>query len=127
MSKHPIQPLIRDEQGVVRFKANAIVEYLLQNGGIDMNRLATLPFPPEDREHFAQLIGYSWSGASDLSYMSNDVIEASRMAYDEGLTPEGALERVQKDKLDNLRQALRGPMAELFDIHPEDMGGQEEL
>lgn len=64
---HPVQPsgLV---DGVLRFKKNAIVEHLLENGGIDMNDLARLSFTDEDRRQFAQLIGYSLSGYYDLSY-----------------------------------------------------------
>lgn len=62
-AKHPIQPLYKSESGVVRFKPNAIVQYLLDNGGISMNDIACLDFSREDREQFAQLIGYSHSGA----------------------------------------------------------------
>ena len=69
---NPIQPLYTDEKGTTRFKANAIVRYLLDFGGIDMNKLAVLPFSDEDRQQFAQLIGYSISGYADLSYVSDD-------------------------------------------------------
>ena len=69
--KHPVQPLCEDKHGVLRFKANAIVRYLLDNGGIGMNALAVEDFTREDREQFAQLIGYSHTGAGTLSYMSD--------------------------------------------------------
>lgn len=80
MSKpeHPMQPVVLDEYGVARFKRNAIVRYLIDlcstKGICDMNQLAILPFSREDHEQFAQLIGYSVSGAGDLSYMSAEVI-----------------------------------------------------
>lgn len=64
------QPLVLDEGGVVRFKENPIVRYLLDNGGIDMNQLALLGFTNEDQAQFAQLIGYSVSGWGDLSYVT---------------------------------------------------------
>ncbi len=47
--RHPIQPLVEDGYGIIRFKENKIVRYLLDNGGIDMNKLAVLNFPQEDR------------------------------------------------------------------------------
>lgn len=46
------------------------MQHLLDNGGIGMNELARLPFPQEDREQFAQLIGYSICGFHELSYVS---------------------------------------------------------
>lgn len=80
-SPHPVQPVVLDEHNTARFKANAIVRYLIdvctQKGICDMNSLAILPFNREDREQFAQLIGYSVSGAGDLSYFSDEVYEVA--------------------------------------------------
>ncbi len=73
MPEHPTQPLIVDEHGVLRFKANAIVQYLLDAGPFDMNHLAKIRFfTDEDRVQFAQLIGYSRSGFGELSYVSDE-------------------------------------------------------
>lgn len=71
-TKHPIQPLVADEHGALRFKKNAIVNYLLDNGPFDMNHLARVSFTQEDREQFAQLIGYSLVGFGTLSYVSDE-------------------------------------------------------
>jgi hypothetical protein len=73
----PMQPLYRDKRGVVRFRANAIVVYLLDHGGIDLNELAMLDFTDSDREQFAQLIGYSLDGFSKLSYVSDQTYETA--------------------------------------------------
>lgn len=81
MPQHPIQPLVI-VGNVLRFKENKLVTYLLENGGIDMNHLAHLNFPKEDFEQFAQLIGYSWSGASTLSYMSEEVLQTAKIRYE---------------------------------------------
>ena len=69
MTHNPIQPLVLDEAGVLRFKENKIVRYLLDNGGLTLNDLATSSFSKDDQEQFAQLIGYSVSGWSTLSYV----------------------------------------------------------
>lgn len=82
MPKHPIQPLYQDEHGTIRFKENKIVRFLLDAGPYDMNKIACMPFDNEDREQFAQLIGYSWTGASDLSYVSDRVVEKSMAKYE---------------------------------------------
>ena len=78
MKKHPMQPVVLDDHGVARFKANAIVRYLSDlcqlRGVCSMNELAILPFSDEDRTQFAQLIGYSVSGAGDLSYFDPAVL-----------------------------------------------------
>lgn len=68
---HPVQPLILDD-GIIRFKRNAIVRYLLDAGPFNLNQLALMPFTDEDREQFAQLIGYSLSGFGELSYVSGE-------------------------------------------------------
>ena len=79
--KHPTQPIYLDEVGIARFKPNAIVRFLIdlctQRGIADMNALAIMPFTREDREQFAQLIGYSVSGAGELSYFFADTIDAA--------------------------------------------------
>lgn len=69
-ARHPIQPLITDPYGVVRFKKNEIVEFLSKNR---LNELAEMGFSCDDWEQFAQLIGYSLDGFGTLSYASNRV------------------------------------------------------
>lgn len=70
--KHPIQPLYLDENGTLRFKENAIVRFLLDNGPFDLDTLSLEKFSQEDREQFAQLIGYSLGGYDDLKYVSDE-------------------------------------------------------
>lgn len=114
--KHPLQFVTEDEHGVRRFTENKIVSWLLDNGPFDMNDIAMGDFSREDREQFAQLIGYSVSGASGLSYMSADVID---MAYgaETGLTEI----QILKQKLNDIRESLREPISELYCIHPDDL------
>lgn len=65
----PMQPIVRAADGVIRFRANVLVRYLLDHGSIGLNHLACLPnIPREDRAQLAQLIGYSVSGYGELSY-----------------------------------------------------------
>jgi hypothetical protein len=73
-ARHPHQPLIEDAEGVVRFRRNAIVAFLLDSGhrrGIDMNMLALMEFSDEDRTQFAELTGYSLCGFGELPYVSD--------------------------------------------------------
>jgi len=75
---HPLQPIALDEHGVARFKPNKIVRALLDwstTRGIGMNELILLGFPTEDWEQLAQLLGYSVSGAGDLSYFSDEAYQ----------------------------------------------------
>lgn len=77
VSRHPLQPLVEDSPGVFRFKANMIVQYLVENGGIDLNKIAAMPFSREDRVQLAQLIGYSLSGFGELSYVDDEDYEVA--------------------------------------------------
>lgn len=79
-TEHPLQPVEWDGQGVIRFKQNAIVRFLLDAGPFDLNMIAQMPFSREDHEHLAQLIGYSVSGYGDLSYVSDETYEKADAA-----------------------------------------------
>lgn len=81
MKKLPMQPIVKMSDGIIRFQANAIVRFLIDWAtprGISMNELAMMDFNDQDREQFAQLIGYSVTGYGDLSYVS----DASRIKAD---------------------------------------------
>ena len=78
---HPIQPLESDKNGVLRFKENKIVRFLLDAGKFNMNDLALMPFSDEDREQFAQLIGYSINGASELEYVSDKTLSKAELEW----------------------------------------------
>lgn len=67
-----MQPLVTDDNGVLRFKKNKIVRDLLDfasSRGFDLNAIAMGGYSKADQEQFAQLIGYSLSGFSELSYV----------------------------------------------------------
>lgn len=70
--KHPRQPLVTDEHGVIRFQSNGIIEWLFTHGHLSLNEIAFLPFDDADRRQLAQMLGYSASGYGDLSYVSAD-------------------------------------------------------
>lgn len=70
-ARYPNQPIVSVAR-VLRFRQNAIVRHLLDNGPFDLNDLAQLPFSDDDRAQFAQLIGYSVAGWSDLPYVSDE-------------------------------------------------------
>lgn len=82
MPKHPMQPLMRDHKGVIRFKANKILERLFDTGVIDLNRTrGWADCPVEDHEQLAQLLGYSVSSFGNLSYAQRKTIrKADRRA-----------------------------------------------
>ena len=119
--KHPIQPIAPDEHGTLRFKANAIVRHLLDHGGLDMNKLAVIDFTQEDREQFAQLIGYSLSGYSELSYVSDESYETARVMSESGQSEaESRIEYLERT-LGKVRDGLREIVPAVFRIHPDDL------
>lgn len=97
--KHPVQPLVWDGP-VVRFKQNAIVRFLVDwcagqndsagypkfstpNGAApNLNVLSLMGFSKDDWTQLAQLIGYSVSGAGDLSYFDRRVLAAADREVD---------------------------------------------
>ena len=85
-ASHPMQPVELDENGVARFKANTIIDHLFDTGKLDLNAIARLDFPTEDRIQLAQLLGYSVSGFSDLSYATDDTVTAAEEAVTSLLT-----------------------------------------
>lgn len=109
--KHPIQPLWIADDKVLRFRENAVVRWLLDNGGKDMNDIARQGFDADELEHFAQLIGYSHSGAGDLSYVSDETWYAARKMYDDGLSQDAAraeaLREILADHAERLQQIAR--------------------
>jgi hypothetical protein len=80
--EYPMQPLLLDQHGRVRFRENTLVRHLLDKGGLTMNDLAVVECPVEEREQFAQLIGYSLDGFGELSYVTDETY-----ARAEGATP----------------------------------------
>lgn len=122
--KLPMQPVINDEHGHVRFDANLVVRKLLdesQKRGFGMNELACCDLPREHREQFAQLIGYSLSGASELGYFSTETIEAAHASFTEGKTEHEARADYLREQLDAFKVAIRPAVADLFGVHPDDL------
>lgn len=83
--KHPMQPVVNVD-GVLRFKANNIVRFLLDRGPNDLHALGSIRylFSQEDWDQFMQLIGYSVSGYGDLSTVSRESVEAADNATPQG-------------------------------------------
>ena len=123
--KNPIQPLKDDAQGVKRFKANKIVQHLLDtHPACDMNTLARMEFSDDDRQQFAQLIGYSLSGYCSLSSYVDDAAYYAAANVAEGMSEKDARIAGLEQKLSELRAAvdmLREPIARLLEMHPDDL------
>jgi hypothetical protein len=72
-ARNPIQPLSVVE-GVLRFKKNSIVRFLLDSGPYDLlDKLGSMDFSRDDRIQFLQLIGYSVEGLYEYDYVQEAV------------------------------------------------------
>jgi hypothetical protein len=120
-AKHPIQPLVEDDHGVVRFKSNAIVRFLLDKGPFNMNDIARDEFSQEDREQFAQLIGYSHSGSGDLGYVSDEVWCAAQEMFEKDAPEMEARNAYLRARVQEAQDGMREGVAVLFGIHPDDL------
>lgn len=90
-----MQPLHVAPDGMLRFRVNPIVRFLLDNNGrgeyagkrIDMNELACVDATDDEFAQFAELIGYSLGGYSELSYVTGEryaKAEAQKAALSQG-------------------------------------------
>lgn len=97
------QPIVRERNGVVRFKANPIVRDLLDWASavhpapslrmlelrarfpqsFSLNEIARNGYGAEEQTQFAQLIGYSICGYSELEYVSDSDYERAAAIADE--------------------------------------------
>lgn len=69
----PMQEIYRGRDGVIRFKPNKIIQWLFDNGHLDMNKIQTIDFIDEDRVQLVQQLGYSVSGFGNLSYVPEEL------------------------------------------------------
>lgn len=71
MSKRqPMQPVVMDSVGSVRFKENKIISDMLdfcQSHGFGLNEMAVRGYEKDDTSQLMQLIGYTVSGYGGLS------------------------------------------------------------
>lgn len=83
--EYPMQPIVLDEKGQPRFKANPIIHWLVFSEKIDLNEVARHcrenDVPKWAQEQFAQLMGYSVGGFGELHYVRDAAYnEAARQA-----------------------------------------------
>lgn len=117
----PMQEPYKDEHDTIRFKPNPIVNYLIENGNITLNEIATLDVPREDSEQFFQLIGYSLNGYSELSSVSDESYETAVKVYTTGQSELEAKCEVLSEQLTKTKAALKPLVSELFSVHPDDL------
>ena len=124
---NPIQPLELDDQGVLRFKSNKLVDALLDHGqatGLGLNELRFKYHGPEyadDWQQLSQLIGYSLSGYGELSYVSDYTYGVAAKMNEEKLNEKDARISYLENELSSLKDSLRESIASLYGIHPDDL------
>ena len=118
-----MQPIISDDHGVKRFKKNAIVARLLEEGGIDLNAIARWDVSKEDRRQFAQLIGYSVSGYGELTSYVDDASYVAAVGIADGTEsdPKDAEIRALRGQLRDVRMGMKAGVAALYEKHPDDL------
>lgn len=126
--KNPIQPLVMVDD-VLRYKENKVVRALFEHGqatGLDMNELIVRRFDNDDYVQFAQLIGYSHSGASTLSYFPDEVWSASKAMHEHGISEQAARTQHLRDVINKLQKNAIEAVKILSEGDAfEDMPGQE--
>lgn len=125
---HPIQPTYPDEDGTLRFRENKVVNCLLEEArkhGVDLNFLAMQDLPREDWVQFAQLIGYSVGSFGTISYVTSDDYALVTAPRPNGESDLQARVEILTERLTALKNMLREPIAELYDIHPDDLGAAD--
>jgi hypothetical protein len=123
--RHPIQPL-EDVEGVLRFKENAIVRRLLDDGPFDMNQIATWRVSRDDAVQFVQLIGYSLSGFGELSYVDDETFETAQRMATEGKSELQARVECLQRLVSFVRENIKDGVAELFGIHPDNLSPEDQ-
>ena len=118
MRYQPMQPVEVDGSGTHGFRENKVVTYLLDKGGKNLNDLALVDFPKEDRDQFTQLIGYSVSGAPISPDLRNAALD--QVKPDGGDTDRARIAYLEGE-LARIREAFRQPVADLFCIHSDDL------
>jgi hypothetical protein len=115
----PLQPI---ENG--RFIPNRIVETLLMTSTLDLNKIACMDFTNQERMQFAQLIGNSLSGLSELSYVDDETYEAA-LKVSGGADELTARNEVLRKQIKKARTGLKIATCALFEIHPDDLNEKE--
>ena len=88
---------------------------MLDNGPFTLNDLC-VGFTDEDRIQFAQLIGYSLSGFSDLSYVDDQTYYTAFEMHNKGETEEMARISYLEDLVESIQTQTRELVNLLFKI-----------
>lgn len=112
---------------VVRFRANTLVRHLLDEASAGrkcgMNELySQVKASKEEKQQFAQLIGYSVSGYGDLSYVTDEAYAAAALKAENPEKDEkDLLLDYYRGRLRQIQEAFAGPVGWLYNVPVEDL------
>lgn len=127
MPKHPIQPLVRDEEeGRLRYHRNNAVEALYQelnSRGIDpYSVLAKSPnVTKDDMCQFVQLIGYSHDGATRQVGIDDETYHAAKEAFEKGTPELEARNKWLERRHRRMMKKLKSLVSAMFTIDVDDL------
>jgi len=123
--RNPMQPIIKDKDGVTRFKGNTCVRKLLDYAterGYSLNEISRdKDITHDDYVQLMQLIGYSLGGFGDLSCVDNDTYNTAEAMYEKKMDEKDARIQTLEAELKAVRKGLREPIARLYGIHPDNL------
>jgi hypothetical protein len=129
--RNPMQPIVKDKDGVTRFKGNICVRKLLtyateRGYGLNEIFLEDITYDHDDYVQLMQLIGYSLSGFGELSCVDDDTYKTAEAMYEKKMDEKEARIQVLEAELKAVRKGLREPIARLYGIHPYNLAEVEE-
>jgi hypothetical protein len=86
--------------------------------GFDLNFISKSGYKQEDYTQLLQLIGYSFYGIHYSKISGADLNTAEQAQF---IDEKDARIAVLEKQLQSLKDAIREPIAELFEIHPDDL------
>ena len=119
--KHQPMQEVESINGVLRFRRNKIIDFLFNSGALDLNKIAVMEFPQEDRIQLAQLLGYSLSGFGELSYVDETSYQLAYAKAERTGDEKDLLIAVLQERLQKAKDGMRSAVAELYEICPDDL------
>lgn len=97
--EHPEQEVVKHENGVIHFRRNTIVEYLMAQSGCSIDKFA-FAHSGEDRRQFAQLLGITVASYNNLPYVKGEFEIEAESGEPEKAKPEIVDDQKLQDKVE---------------------------
>ena len=104
--KHPVQPLIMDKHGIVRFMSNRLVNYMFDvTANIHGYDFAS-DYPVAEQEQLAQLTGVSLKLFRNLPFATPETIAVADVMYREKISEDKARIRWLEKRVKELENQI---------------------